>query len=220
MIRDVDFEKISDGNIYRANDMVRLGCSDCDGCHACCQGMGDSLVLDPFDIYMLNKGTNMSFEELLAGGYIELSQHKGVILPNIKMEPKCRFLDENGRCSIHEFRPGICRLFPLGRIYEENGFGYFLQVNECKKTNRTKVKIKKWLGITSLYDYEKYILVWHKYVSDIEEAARNYMCNNGSRDAASYEVVLSKMNSDTLRKFYIAPYNIDEDFYSQFMDRM
>ena len=28
----------------------------------------------------------------------------------------CTFLDENGRCSIHPFRPGICRLFPLDAI--------------------------------------------------------------------------------------------------------
>lgn len=43
--------------------------------------------------------------------------------------------------------PGICRLFPLGRIYEENGFKYFIQVHECKKQERGKVKIKKWLEL-------------------------------------------------------------------------
>ena len=41
----------------------------------------------------------------------------------------CYFLNEEGRCSIHSFRPGICRLFPLGRFYEEEGFRYFLQIH-------------------------------------------------------------------------------------------
>ena len=72
------------------------------------------------------------------------------------------FLTEEGRCGIHPFRPGICRLFPLGRYYEENGFRYFLQVHECQKENRAKVKVKKWLDTPDLKKYETYIarLAW------------------------------------------------------------
>ena len=33
-----------------------------------------------------------------------------------------KFLNEQGRCSIHDSRPGFCRLFPLGRFYENGGF--------------------------------------------------------------------------------------------------
>ena len=80
------------------------------------------------------------FETLLAGK-IELNVVDGIILPNLKMagaEDGCGFLTEEGRCGIHPFRPGICRLFPLGRYYEENGFRYFLQVHECQKENRRK----------------------------------------------------------------------------------
>ena len=72
-------------------------------------------------------------------GKIELNVVDGIILPNLKMagaEDGCGFLTEEGRCGIHPFRPGICRLFPLGRYYEENGFRYFLQVHECQKENR------------------------------------------------------------------------------------
>ena len=61
----------------------------------------------------------------------ELNVVDGVILPNLKMSGQndaCGFLDENGRCSIHAVRPGICRLFPLGRYYENHDFSYFLQV--------------------------------------------------------------------------------------------
>ena len=82
----------------------------------------------------------------------------------------CPFLDENERCGIHAFRSGICRLFPLGRLYEEEGFRYFLLTKECKKENRGKVKVKKWLGITNLKAYEQYISDWHQFLLTCEES--------------------------------------------------
>ena len=81
--------------------------------------MGTSVVLDPFDAYRMTAGTGKTFEALLAGP-LELNVVDGIILPNLKMageEEACSFLDQNGRCRIHAYRPGICRLFPLGRIY-------------------------------------------------------------------------------------------------------
>ena len=76
------------------------------------------------------------------------------------------FLNKEGRCAIHKFRPGVCRLFPLGRYYDNNSFKYILQVNECKKNNRTKVKIEKWLDIKDIKTYEKFVLRWHYYIKE------------------------------------------------------
>lgn len=49
MRREVSLEEISDGRLYELNDMVKADCQDCAGCHDCCEGMGDSVVLDPMD---------------------------------------------------------------------------------------------------------------------------------------------------------------------------
>ena len=117
MKREIDMREISDGKLYGPNDLVKADCGDCHGCFACCQKMGQSIVLDPLDIYRLTKYLNVSFEQLLAEK-IELNVVDGLILPNLKMcgtEERCAFLDENGRCGIHQSRPGIGRLFPLGR---------------------------------------------------------------------------------------------------------
>ena len=51
MLRDIDLNEISDGRLYTANDMVKADCMGCQGCSSCCQGMGDSIVLDPYDMY-------------------------------------------------------------------------------------------------------------------------------------------------------------------------
>ena len=46
--------------------MVRAACGDCAGCHACCEKMGTSIVLDPCDIWRLTTVTGKNFEQLLA----------------------------------------------------------------------------------------------------------------------------------------------------------
>lgn len=172
MKRDIDIKEISDGKLYTAGDMVKTDCRDCVGCSDCCRGMGSSIILDPIDIWRLTSNLHTDFNSLL-DRYVELGMVDGLILPNLKLAgdgEACSFLNEEGRCSIHAFRPGICRLFPLGRIYEENGFKYFLQVHECPKADKTKIKVKKWLGIRDIKSYEKYVWDWHVFLNKCEEA--------------------------------------------------
>ena len=164
MLRYEDINEISDGKIYSAEDIVQIDTDGCNGCSHCCESdMGHSIVLTPYDIYQMTAATGMSFDDLLVGYYIEMSMIDGIVLPNLKMDQGCRFL-ENGRCSIHQHRPGICRLFPLGRIYQDSGFGYFIQVGECPKADKGDVRISDWLGIDRLDDNTRFINKWHGFV--------------------------------------------------------
>ncbi len=210
MNRDVDINEISDGKTYDAGDMAKLGVNDCSGCHACCCGMGDSITLDPYDVYRLEKGLGSSFEELLSDS-LELRVADGVILPCLKMgeNDSCIFLNEQGRCSIHTHRPGICRLFPLGRIYENKTHKYFLQVNECHKERTTKIKIKKWIDTAEFNRYEAYIDKWHYFIKNIADSTFSIS-----------ETELKDKNMTILKLFYLVPYDISKDFYDQFEERM
>lgn len=207
MLREVDLSEISDGKLYTNNDMVKTDCLGCVGCSQCCHGMGSSVILDPYDIYQLTTGLSKTFEELLAGP-LELNVVDGIILPNLKMtgpEEACAFLDENGRCSIHSIRPGFCRLFPLGRYYENGTFRYFLQTHECPKQNKSKIKIKKWLGINNLKQYEDFVLRWHDFLKEKQEIAQN-------SDSAE---VVKDLSMEILKKYYMRNYDKDIDFYAQ-----
>ncbi len=212
MKRNVDLADISDGKLYTENDMAKLGCNDCMGCSACCQGMGESIVLDPLDIYRLTTGLGKSMEELLRGA-IELNVVDGVILPNIAMksgQEACAFLNEEGRCSIHPYRPGICRLFPLGRYYENGDYKYILQVNECAKGNRTKVKIDKWIDTPNVKENHVYHVKWHYFLNRMEEVLVSIEDEN----------MVKQLNMVVLQMFFLAPYDGKVDFYEQFYARM
>lgn len=214
MKRNIDLKEISDGRLYSSGDMVKADCRDCEGCSDCCCGMGSSIILDPMDFWRLHRGIHKDFQALLEAGDIELNIVDGMILPNLKMDSArdaCPFLDGQGRCSIHTWRPGICRLFPLGRYYEEKGFKYFIQIHECRKQDRGKIKIKKWLGIPNLKAYEDYIMEWHRFLGQCGEAM----------DTLSEENVRI-LTLYVLRRFYETAYlAADENsFYEEFAARL
>lgn len=211
MIRNVDINEISDGKLYDSQSLVKIDCHDCDGCSLCCHVTSDTIILDPYDIYQLTNGLGKSFESLLSDGFLELGVIDGLIQPHIKIsseEKGCPFLNSEGMCSIHSLRPGFCRLFPLGRIYrdEPRGFDYFIQTEECPYENKTKVKIKKWLGIPSLSKYEAFITDWHFYLKDLQLSIMN------NPDKAK------EINMQLLNNYYIKAYTND-DFYEQYYAR-
>ena len=219
MERNIDMKEVSDGRLYTSNDLVKADCGGCEGCSACCQGMGESIVLDPLDIHRLCCGLHTDFNGLMVDK-IELQIVDSVILPNLKMASgnteACSFLNPEGRCSIHAFRPGICRLFPLGRFYEDGSFKYFLQVHECPKPNKTKVKIKKWLDTPNLKTYEKYIADWHFFLKRLQE----YVMNLTSDSSSNSDSTARTISMHVLTQFYLTPYGEDGNFYEEFYERL
>ena len=75
MQRNVRMEDISDGKLYTSNDLVKADTRDCQGCSACCKGMGRSIVLDPLDVHRLTTFLGKTTQELVSG-YIELNVQK------------------------------------------------------------------------------------------------------------------------------------------------
>ena len=122
MRRELDINEVSDGKLYTSNDMVKMGCDDCSGCSDCCEGMGESILLDSYDIYQLTKNLGCSFDALLGGGtlgqeVIGLGIVDGLILPHLNMVgewERCVFLSDEGRCKIHAFSSGILQTVSAG----------------------------------------------------------------------------------------------------------
>lgn len=223
MIRDRGIEEIYDGYFYAPEDLVPVGCSDCAGCSACCRNTGDSIILDPYDMYLLSKGTGKSFTDMIERE-IEIRLVDGLILPNLMQHHEadaskgpeytddgdhCPFLSAAGRCTIHPYRPGMCRLYPMGRYYTEDGFKYILQKDECTDRKKTPVLLRDWLGIEDLPRYESYILNWHAFKKEAEKAL-DYLTEK-SRDSVTRYI---------LQIFFVHPYLTDQDFYPQYGARM
>ena len=150
---------------YDLQDMARIGCNDCKGCYSCCRGMGDSVVLTPYDVHVLSVELGKNVDALF-GEWLQLTIVDGLLQPSMAMNgvgERCHGLDAQGRCSIHSFRPSICRLFPLGRQYAEDGIKYFVLEDACPAVGKTKVKISKWVERPEFKEHEEFLVQWHAF---------------------------------------------------------
>jgi len=210
MKRNVSLEEISDGRLYGRNDMVKADCRGCVGCHKCCKGMGNSIILDPYDVWRLRSGLGKSLQQLLEEGKVQLNVVDGCILPNLCMtaggEQACVFLDERGRCGIHPYRPGVCRLFPLGRYYEKGDFKFFLQTGECAENNRSKIRVSKWIDTPEPGRNHDFLCSWHDLLNRAEEAV-------AGQEDGEYAKTL---NLSLLKTFYFEEFSPEQDFYGVF----
>ena len=121
-------------------------------------------------------------------------------------DKKCSFLNNEGRCNIHSKRPNICRLFPLGRVYQDDDFKYFLQVGNCSKNDLKEIGVKEWIGIDNYEENRLFILEWHKFIKALTFRLKFV------RD----ELEIKNMNQIVLDNFY----NINFDFYNEFNKRL
>jgi len=196
MIRDIDENLIKPEKLMSSSDMAKLGCNDCEGCSECCRDRAASITLDEWDVEKLKEGLGMDFDALLSGNYIEITMVDGVLLPVLGKKAdadECIFLRDDGRCRIHNFRPGICRMFPLARLYHEDGsFSYFLQEGECGRGTSVKIKISKWLGVGNTLKYEQAVRSYHDALKALRAACA---------EAKSREEIV-KLQTDFLQEHF------------------
>lgn len=202
---------------YSIRDMARIGCNDCKGCHTCCQDMGDSVVLTPYDVHILSVKLGLPVDALFQE-WLQLSVVDGLLQPSMAMNKYlagnnttacCHGLDAQGRCSIHEFRPSICRLFPLGREYTAEGIRYFVLEDACPAAAKTKVKIDKWVERPEFPEHERFLVQWHSF----KKMCMTRLSENTNED---YHKQLMMY---VLQLFYRKPYT-EGDFYKEFLERM
>ena len=113
----------------RAPDMPYLAAEDrfafrCAGCGGCCRGRED-IVLSGYDLYRLSRRLGLP-PKLTAQAFCR--RYIGTVsrLPVLRLAPvraagnNCPFLTE-GRCAVHQARPLVCALYPLGQEISPEG---------------------------------------------------------------------------------------------------
>ena len=196
---------------YTLQDMARIGCNDCKGCHTCCQGMGDSVVLTPYDVHVLSIQLGLTVDELF-GEWLQLTIVDGLLQPSMAMNgvgERCHALDGAGRCRIHAFRPSICRLFPLGRQYTEDGIQYFVLEEACPAAGKTKVKISRWVERPEFKEHEQFLVQWHAF----KKICMTCISESESQDYHKQLLMY------VLQLFYRKPYT-EGAFYTEFLERL
>jgi len=203
---------ISDGRLFDLGDLVKADTDGCKGCNACCQGGGDFITLNPHDVHVISKQLDLTFDELLIGA-IACHEDGKIELPHLKMHgdsQKCFLLNDEGRCNIHANRPSICRLFPLGRVYEAGDFKYFLLEDACVKPQLTDILVEDWIGIKNYPENKAFILAWHDLLKALAFRVKFIYDDQ----------TLKGLNAYLRHTFYDMALNDDDDFYKAFFERV
>ena len=184
---DLDDMFPKNNELLSSSDEADIECNDCIGCDTCCcREISATVILDSWDIALLKKGTGKTFDEMVEEGLLRIIEFDGLKLPAFGMKKEkyeCCFLNDAGRCTVHPYRSGICRLYPLARLWKEDGsFAYYLQKGECVHRTTAKTKVSDWLGYDDIESYEKAVREYHDrlkaakravYSTNSEEQRRN-----------------------------------------------
>ena len=109
------------------------GASPClaNRCSACCHDT--EMLLTEDDVARLSAARpGLTFHVRLPDGYLQLRTRDAPAVRGMRGKP-CVFLDDVGKCSVHEQRPEGCRLYPA--MWDEDAGRAVLDGDGCPYTS-------------------------------------------------------------------------------------
>ncbi|MCI9225914.1 MAG: YkgJ family cysteine cluster protein [Acutalibacter sp.] len=170
-------------NILNKFENNRLGPDEpfkfhCTMCGKCCINKED-LLLNPRDMYNLAKELGMTPHEVM-NTYCETYIGGDSRLPVLRLKPRgkirrCPLLKDR-KCSVHNAKPTVCALFPIGRgIAGEKGNIHSLTVKDirhffsepgCGDDSETHT-VREWLGEFGLSPEDEFFIKWQKCLFEL-----------------------------------------------------
>lgn len=178
-------EKKKEGWKFAALENNRLGlddrfCFSCDNCGGCCRKQED-LILNPYDIFRMAKHLEITPEEWMdLYGRIHIGHGSRFPILRIKLigeTERCPFLKDS-HCSLHQVKPDVCAMYPLGRSVcipqTENStqpkadpeVAYFHSGCQCGN-QKGEQTVREWLDMFGLYDREEVFVRWSMAVNEV-----------------------------------------------------
>lgn len=128
----------------------------CQKCAECCRHVEDALMLESLDVYRLAKffyehGEEFEDTSEMLNKYAHSSILEGGFpifqINTVGEDRACVFL-KDGRCSVYEARPQVCRMYPFGVAPGARGkdFNYYLCTERKHHFGTGMVKVKDWLS--------------------------------------------------------------------------
>ena len=150
----------------------------CTMCGKCCIKRED-ILLNPRDMYNLAKELGMTPHEVM-NTYCETYIGGDSRLPVVRLKPRgeirrCPLLKDR-KCSVHNSKPTVCALFPIGRgIAGEKGnihsltvkdIRYFFSEPGCGDDSETHT-VREWLGEFGLSPEDEFFIKWQKCLLEL-----------------------------------------------------
>jgi Fe-S-cluster containining protein len=135
----------------------------CQNCGECCSG--SKILLSPYDIlrlcFRLNIETNQ-FHKLFTRFVINAKTKIPMCV--LKTDPICLFLKKGEGCMLYDYRPYMCRAYPVGNIGEH----YFIEDSYCRGCGKgDKQSIDEWLSSRQVKSYKIFDDLWQEFLAKL-----------------------------------------------------
>ncbi len=156
----------ADTLVLAESDLLQLTCG-ANGCSSTCCKATAPIILNPYEIARICKAAGLSYEDLL--DVLDTDRANGFPLVMLPRDPACHFWTATG-CMIYEARPLACRLFPLGRVFEDGRSHIVLpEVNRCSGlVSAPSRTVAAYLQEQDTALFIEMADRWIEFVSDIE----------------------------------------------------
>ena len=194
----------------------------CRRCGKCCKNQQEVIFTarDLFNIAHKKDITTGQAIKQYGEAYIGPSS----LVPLARMVPNgphgnCPLMNEDGRCSVHDCKPVVCALYPLGRIImsaqpgaalEDAGevrVKYIMNEYNCGSAQRTNT-VRDWLARFHIPEHDEFFLQWNHLIAAISTAAHKLRDEDRERE-------LRELWDFTFSRLYLN-YDVHEDLKEQF----
>lgn len=194
----------------------------CRRCGKCCIHQ-DTILFNARDIYNIARKKGMTMQQVIEA-YTEVYIGRNSRLPVVHLlsnGPKgaCPLL-EDGRCSVHDCKPTVCALFPLGRVVTGEKFGepiedldkiqvkYIINNFTCGSAKRVNT-VRSWLGKFGIPEHDEYFLLWNKVCMSLTMAIEKL-------EEAKVSMPVLNMLWDAMFQMLFLQYDVEQEFMPQF----
>lgn len=182
-------QKNLDQNFVSKTGEFKFKCAECG---ECCREIApeDKILLSTIDIYRAAKLLGIEMTDVIEQ-YCEMVPGNESMLPLIvlreRLDGSCAFL-KKGKCTIHEAKPLVCALHPLGRVAifndetEQQEFHYFLKDFDCAATKDENVKVQDWLDRFGIEEYDECVKLYKRMGSVCSKIMHSLKTNEEKRE--------------------------------------
>ncbi len=158
-----------DQNFISKDSVFRFRCAECGDC---CRNVKkeDKIILSPVDIYRAANYLDIEIDEVLSK-YCDMLPGDESMLPLVvlkeRLDGSCSFL-KKGRCTIHQAKPIVCSLYPLGRmlffndVTKDQEFRYYLNEFDCAAGRDEEHRVQDWLDRFDIEEYDECVKLYKR----------------------------------------------------------
>ncbi|GAB6152590.1 YkgJ family cysteine cluster protein [Desulfosporosinus burensis] len=155
-------------NPMKPTDTFKFSCKACGNC---CRNRQEPILLTGYDVFRIAKGLRIEMQEVVTKytiGYVGGTSNLPVLTLKERQDGSCSLL-RKGKCMVHDNKPLVCAIYPLGRYYlpAEKRFGYFQQ-EICCGTAKEQT-LEEWLNIFNVHEWDEAASLWATVITKLAE---------------------------------------------------